>query len=215
MSEEEPELRRIGRRGLPLAIAVAASALFASACEALLEPRPQQQQAAELHPIAAPSQPHVAAVLRGKAPLPELAREAPEAALAAADAARQQWRRVPIETGTASWYGPGFAGRLTANGEIYDPSGMTAAHPALPLGSEVVVVNLENGREARLRINDRGPFVGDRVIDVSKAAAKALGFYLTGLAEVQVHRLELAELAEPAEFSQRRVKTRDGMSVPR
>ena len=221
MSEEEPELSRIGRRALPLAIAVAASALVASACQALLEPRPQRQQTAELHPLAAPSQPHAAAALRGKAPLPELARDAPEAALTAVDAARQQRRRVPIETGIASWYGPGFAGKLTANGEIYDPSGMTAAHPDLPLGSEVVVVNLENGREARLRINDRGPFVGDRVIDVSKAAAKALGFYLTGLAEVRIDRLEPAELtawaeparsAEPARLRERRADA--GGAVP-
>ncbi len=117
---------------------------------------------------------------------PALAAAPPAAALAALATARVRPRRTLLETGIASWYGPGFAGRPTASGEIFDPSAMTAAHPELPLGTEVVVVNLENGREARLRINDRGPFVGDRVIDVSKAAAKALGFYLTGLAEVRV-----------------------------
>ena len=122
--------------------------------------------------------------------LPALAAGPPSAALAALEAAKRHSRRTLVETGTASWYGPGFAGRPTASGEIFDPQAMTAAHPALPLGSEVVVVNLDNGREARLKINDRGPFVGERVIDVSKAAAKALGFYLTGLAEVRVELIE-------------------------
>ena len=136
----------------------------------------------EFHPVPPPrnAMPRAA---------PSLAASPPAAALAAMEAARERPRRSLVETGIASWYGPGFAGRPTASGEIFDPQAMTAAHPALPLGAEVVVVNLENGREARLRINDRGPFVGERVIDVSKAAAKALGFYLTGLAEVRVELL--------------------------
>ena len=184
----------IGRRALPLAILVVSLGLVTSACQAVLEQQPMAQ-APEVHPIPAPSRPHAEAALRGKAPLPEAADRPPAVAMAAVEAARQRPRRTPLETGIASWYGPGFAGRPTANGEIYDPMGMTAAHPELPLGSEVVVVNLENGREVRLRINDRGPFIDDRVIDVSKAAAKVLGFYLTGLAEVRVYRLEPAEVA--------------------
>jgi len=185
-------LPRIGRRTLPLVVLIAALGFLTTACQAVLEPAPEAAMPA-VHPIPAPSRPHAAAALRGTAPLPEPADQPPDAAVAAVEAARRLPRRIPLETGIASWYGPGFAGRPTANGEIYDPMGMTAAHPELPLGSEVVVVNLENGREARLRINDRGPFIGERVIDVSKAAAKALGFYLTGLAEVRVDRLEPTE----------------------
>jgi rare lipoprotein A len=151
-----------------------------AACATVHEPRtttarPQR----EFHPLPPPR-----TVLPRAAP--SLATTPPSAALAALEAARSRPRRTLLETGVASWYGPGFAGRPTASGELFDPQAMTAAHPALPLGAEVVVVNLENGREARLRINDRGPFIGERVIDVSKAAAKALGFYLTGLAEVRV-----------------------------
>ena len=183
---------RIGHQALPLIVLVAALGLVTSACQAVLEPV-TVARAPTVHPIPAPARPHAQAALRDKVALPEAAARPPQAAVAAVEAARRLPRRVPLETGIASWYGPGFAGRPTANGEIFDPTGMTAAHPQLPLGSEVVVVNLENGREVQLRINDRGPFIGERVIDVSKAAAKALGFYLTGLAEVRVDRLEPAE----------------------
>lgn len=185
---------RIGRQALPLVVLVATLGLVTSSCQAVREPIAVTELPA-VHPIPAPARAHAIAALRGKPALPEAAERPPAAAEAALEAARRLHRRVPLETGIASWYGPGFAGRLTANGEIYDPLGMTAAHPELPLGSEVVVVNLENGSEATLRINDRGPFVGNRVIDVSKAAAKALGFYLTGLAEVRVDRLVPAEVA--------------------
>ena len=80
-----------------------------------------------------------------------------------------------VEEGTASWYGPGFHGRFTASGEKYNQFAMTAAHTILPLQTEVRVKNLENGRTAVLRINDRGPFVNGRVIDLSRAAAQKLG----------------------------------------
>lgn len=91
-----------------------------------------------------------------------------------------------VETGTASWYGPGFAGRRTASGETYDPQNLTAAHPSLPLGSLVRVHNLDNDRHMVLRINDRGPFVRGRVIDVSQAAAEVLGFRSDGLTKVRI-----------------------------
>lgn len=90
------------------------------------------------------------------------------------------------ETGVASWYGPGFHGQATANGEVYDMNDMTAAHKTLPLPSIVRVTNLSNGRSVTLRVNDRGPFVGDRVIDVSRRAAQLLGFYGAGTTQVRV-----------------------------
>jgi peptidoglycan lytic transglycosylase len=86
----------------------------------------------------------------------------------------------------ASWYGPGFHGRSTANGEEYDMNDLTAAHRTLPMPSIVRVTNLENGRSIKLRVNDRGPFVGVRIIDVSRRAAQLLGFHINGTAQVQV-----------------------------
>src|SRR5882762_283701 len=74
--------------------------------------------------------------------------------------------------GVASWYGPGFDGKRTANGEIYNQEDLTAASPSLPLGSRVMVTNLDNGRSVEVRINDRGPFVGGRKIDLSHRAAQ-------------------------------------------
>lgn len=94
------------------------------------------------------------------------------------------------ETGIASWYGPGFHGRLTANGERYDQHDLTAAHPTLPMPSLVRVTNLENGRSLKLRINDRGPFANNRIIDVSQRAAQLLGFERQGTASVRVQVLE-------------------------
>lgn len=88
------------------------------------------------------------------------------------------------ETGIASWYGPNFHGKLTANGETYDKHGLTAAHKTLPLNSMVFVTNMENGKTITLRLNDRGPFVQGRIIDLSYGAAKKLG--VSGLAKVRV-----------------------------
>ena len=93
--------------------------------------------------------------------------------------------------GIASWYGHAFHGRPTANGERYDMNEVTAAHPTLPLPSRVRVTNLENGRELVVRVNDRGPFIDGRIIDVSRRAAQLLGFYREGLAEVRVEYLGL------------------------
>jgi rare lipoprotein A len=99
--------------------------------------------------------------------------------------------------GVASWYGDAYHGRPTANGEVYDMYALTAAHPTLQLPSVVEVMNLENGRSLVLRVNDRGPFVQNRLIDLSYAAARALGFERQGLAQVQVRYLGLARLDEP------------------
>ena len=89
-------------------------------------------------------------------------------------------------TGTASYYAADFHGRRTANGEIFDMSALSAAHPTLPLPSLVYVTNMENGRTLLLRVNDRGPYVNNRVIDVSRAAARYLGFETRGTARVRV-----------------------------
>ncbi|MGE0408005.1 MAG: septal ring lytic transglycosylase RlpA family protein [Amphiplicatus sp.] len=96
--------------------------------------------------------------------------------------------------GIASWYGEAFHGRRTANGEIFDKSRLSAAHTTLPMPSMVEVENLENGRRVVVRVNDRGPFVQDRLIDLSESAAKALGFDRAGLARVRVRYLGRADL---------------------
>jgi rare lipoprotein A len=90
------------------------------------------------------------------------------------------------ETGVASWYGPGFVGHSTASGETYDQNALTAAHKTLPLPTLVRVTNLENGRQIQLRINDRGPFVNNRIIDLSRRAAQLLGIEQQGTAKVRV-----------------------------
>ncbi|WP_269752083.1 septal ring lytic transglycosylase RlpA family protein [Thiocapsa bogorovii] len=90
------------------------------------------------------------------------------------------------EVGTASWYGHGFQGRETANGETFDQRAMTAAHPSLPMGTKAKVTNLENGKKVEVRINDRGPYADDRVIDLSRRAAKKLGMKEDGTAEVKI-----------------------------
>ena len=93
------------------------------------------------------------------------------------------------ETGIASWYGPGFNGKKTANGEIYNDEKLTAAHRTLPMPSIVQVTNLENGRSLKVRINDRGPFKKGRIIDLSRKAARLLGFERKGTAKVRVEVL--------------------------
>ncbi len=93
----------------------------------------------------------------------------------------------------ASWYGPGFHGRETSSGEIYNMYEYTAAHKILPLGTYVLVKNLENGRELVVRINDRGPFVGERCLDLSYAAARELGMVGKGLSRVKIIALSEGE----------------------
>lgn len=90
------------------------------------------------------------------------------------------------EVGIASWYGPTFHGKASASGETFDENAMTAAHPTLPIPSLVRVSNLENGRSVVVRLNDRGPFVDDRIIDLSRAAGKALDMHAKGTAKVRV-----------------------------
>ncbi len=93
---------------------------------------------------------------------------------------------VSVEVGLASWYGPPYAGRKGADGTVYDQNAMTAAHLTLPMGTTVRVTNLETNQSAVVRITDRGPFVHGRIIDLSLAAAKAIGVYRMGVAKVRV-----------------------------
>jgi len=101
------------------------------------------------------------------------------------------------QTGTASWYGDAFQMKATANGEIFDMNQFSAAHTTLPLPSMVEVTNLDNGRKLTVRVNDRGPFVGGRIIDLSHAAARELGYERQGTARVRVRYVGPAPLGGP------------------
>ncbi len=109
------------------------------------------------------------------------------------------------ETGVGSWYGDEFAGRLTANGEIFDPTKVSAAHKTLPMPSVVRVTNLDNGKSLVVRVNDRGPFVSGRIIDLSREAARLIGYKDNGIARVRVQvlaeqSLRLERLARNGQF---------------
>ena len=106
---------------------------------------------------------------------------------------------VQGEEGVASWYGHPYHGRRSASGEIYNMYDLTAAHRTLPFGTEVRVHDLENGRDVTVRINDRGPFVEGRIIDLSYAAAQAMG--MPGLARVRLEILGLGATSEPGVFA--------------
>ncbi len=108
------------------------------------------------------------------------------------------------QQGVASWYGPGFHNRKTANGEIYDMYAMTAAHTTLPMNTMLRVKNLENGRETVVRINDRGPFIGKRILDLSYAAAKALGMLKAGTTRVAIHTLATVPPPKKAQYKQQK-----------
>ncbi len=97
-----------------------------------------------------------------------------------------------VQFGVASWYGGEFHGRATSSGEVYDMYQLTCAHNTLPLGTVVMVTNLENGRSLELKVNDRGPFVKERILDVSYAAAQMLGMWEKGTAPVKVEVVSLA-----------------------
>ncbi len=145
---------------------------------------------------------------RNVPPAPELA-PAPELPPAAEHAAPESVPGIHVdpnapvlwsEVGYASWYGPQYNRKKAANGEIYNQDEMTAAHNTLPLNSIVRVVNLKNNQSTVVRITDRGPFVGDRIIDLSVAAAKAVNVYLPGTARV---RLDVLEAPHPIEIGGR------------
>jgi len=120
---------------------------------------------------------------------------APSLALAAVQGTREVYR----ETGTASWYGNEFHGRKTASGEIFDMYGISAAHRILPLGTTIRVTNLDNYKSMKVRVNDRGPFTGNRVLELSYGAAKELGFVSQGTARVKVEAL--APIQDPGQYT--------------
>ena len=111
-------------------------------------------------------------------------------ALAAADAPAEGGARgVYIGTGRASYYGERFRGRRTASGERFDPDALTAAHRTLPFGTRIRVTNERNGRSVVVRVTDRGPFHGSRILDLSKGAARRIGMVQSGTARVRIERL--------------------------
>ena len=156
------------------------AALALSACAA------QQSPAPDAPPPAEPA-PHAAA-----APAAPAAKKAARQS-AAKKADKTEKTAKFSQTGKASWYGPGFHGKKTANGEWFDMNTLTAAHRTLPISSRVRVTNLANGKSVVVRINDRGPYHGNRVMDLSKAAAQELGFIRTGTAQVKIEPLAPAD----------------------
>lgn len=153
------------------------AALALSACAA------QQSPAPDAAPQPEPA-PHAAAAPAAK----KAARQS-----AAKKADKTEKTAKFSQTGKASWYGPGFHGKKTANGERFDMNTLTAAHRTLPISSRVRVTNLANGKSVVVRINDRGPYHGNRVMDLSKAAAQELGFIRTGTAQVKIEPLTSAD----------------------
>jgi rare lipoprotein A len=119
----------------------------------------------------------------------------PTGAKAVSRQSAKQTKNSQYEVGTASWYGEYFQGKETASGEPFDMQALTAAHPTLPLGSFVRVTNLRNGRAVVVRINDRGPVVEGRIIDVSYNTARVLGFHERGLQRVRLDLVRPASLA--------------------
>src|SRR3954449_7132241 len=117
------------------------------------------------------------------------------------------------EDGMASWYGDDFHGRLTANGEVFDMGSLTAAHPTLPIPSYARVTNLRNGKSLIVRVNDRGPYHGNRLIDVSNKAAELLEFKSNGVAQVRVEYVARAPL-EGSDDRQLMATLRTGVPAP-
>jgi rare lipoprotein A len=103
------------------------------------------------------------------------------------------------ETGTAAWYGKEFHGKKTASGEVFDRAGLSAAHRTLPLGAMVRVTNLENNKSIKVKINDRGPFIKSRILDLSYGAAQELGFAAQGITQVKIETLD--EVRDPAPYT--------------
>lgn len=127
-------------------------------------------------------------------PAPQRTRPNPEAA-------RQALKAADGETGIASWYGYPYHGRPAADGEIYDMEKLTAAHRTLPFGTWVRVTNLQNGKTVDVRITDRGPFIDGRIIDLSKAGARAIGMLGPGTARVRLNIMKAPAASSPALFA--------------
>jgi len=128
--------------------------------------------------------------------LPVAQSTAPEPKLARIPEAKTIPEAKPFQVGFASWYGPGFHGKVTASGKTFDQHDHTAAHKTLPLGTRVRVTNLANGKSTEVTIIDRGPYAGGRIIDLSSAAAEDLGMKSRGTVRVRVEIIEDAIQAE-------------------
>jgi len=168
------------RRNTCIAVAAAFSLLAVTGCShrrqvAYTPPPPPPVTNQNSHPQTAENQPAATNSTPGNETIPE-------------------GRPIYSEVGMASWYGPPYNKRRGANGEIYDENAITAAHRTLPMGSLVRVTNLQTGQSAMMRITDRGPFVPDRVIDLSVGAAKAIGVWRPGTARV---RIDVYETPKP------------------
>jgi rare lipoprotein A len=158
-------------------------------------PLPRSTDSADARPVA--SKPHLSPSPAPKASLPQieasppatvpLSPSAPASPETATSPVQEAIETAPGEQGVASWYGPRFHGRKTASGERFNTNDLTAAHKTLPFGTRVRVTSLVNGREVVVRINDRGPFIRGRIIDLSHAAAKAIG--LSGVKPVKLELL--------------------------
>ena len=112
------------------------------------------------------------------------------------------------EVGEASWYGPGFQGQETANGETFNKNEMTAAHPSLPMGTMAKVTNLENGKKVEVRINDRGPFAENRAIDLSSAAANKLDMKKDGTTEVKIETKPVKKKSSTRKSSKKKLRAK-------
>jgi rare lipoprotein A len=128
---------------------------------------------------------------------------------------KTQKQPVFEQKGKASWYGPGFHGKETASGETYNQNELTAAHRTLPLGTEVEVTNLKSGKSVKVEINDRGPYVGNRVIDLSRAAAKEIGMKEKGLATVKIEADSVRKKAGDATAQNTKSKDREKKKIAR
>lgn len=120
---------------------------------------------------------------------------------------------VHKEVGEASWYGPGFQGKETASGETFNQKEMTAAHPSLPMGTKAKVTNLENDKKVEVIINDRGPFVKNRVIDLSAAAAKKLDMKKDGTSQVKIETKPVKKKRSSTRKSRKKKPVRTGSSI--
>ena len=150
---------------------------------AIYQPPPPLPSTARSTTAARPTQSAARNTNAGSRPAPSASTPA---TASAPQPALPHGKPVSSEIGLASWYGPPYANRKGADGTVYDQNAMTAAHRTLPMGSIVRVTNLANDQSVVVRITDRGPFVGDRIIDLSLAAAKATGVYRAGVARVRV-----------------------------
>src|SRR5581483_7082209 len=151
------------------------------------------QHATPLNVVPTPSLPSLALSRISFSSLPSL--PFPSYAARKAKAKDENLPMIPpqdeskIQKGMASWYGPGFHGKRTANGEVYNQHALTAAHRTLPMGTRAVVTNVDTGESVEVRINDRGPYKYGRVIDLSYAAARQIGMWATGTAPVRIEVL--------------------------